>query len=142
MCYVSWKEEEEKVTIQLIDTPVHVDFSVEVNRSVTLWRSLAKSGEAQVTGHTEKAVHALMPGLVLVTKWLLIELKKTLCHVDQLCATGNTNIKADSCSYNTVLHTWVKSGEIGAPQRVQHILSIMEIKYENGDTSLKPNTRS
>ena len=43
MCYVSWKEEEEKVMIQLIDTPgEHVDFSVEVNRSVTLWRSQAK----------------------------------------------------------------------------------------------------
>ena len=30
--------------------------------------------------------------------------KQILCHMDQLCAAGKTNMKADSYSYNTVLN--------------------------------------
>ena len=59
--------------------------------------------------------------------------------MDTLFEAGNTNVKADSYSYNTVLNAWAKSGD---PQRAERILSIMEGRYQNGDISLKPNTRS
>lgn len=68
--------------------------------------------------------------------------EQILQHMDQLYSDRKTSIKADSYSYNTVLNAWAKSGQVGAPQRAERILTIMENKFRNGDKTLKPNTRT
>ncbi len=70
--------------------------------------------------------------------------EQILRHMDKLHASGNTRVKADSYSYNTVLNAFgpkvVRS--VHHDVRAEHVLLIMETKFRNGDTHLKPNTRS
>ncbi len=42
----------------------------------------------------------------------------------------------------TVINAWAKSGVDGAAQHAESVLETMENKYRQGDSSLKPNTRT
>lgn len=62
--------------------------------------------------------------------------------MENLNRTGNKLVKPDAYTYNTVINAWAKSGERGSASRAQHLLSIMEQRYNMGDHKIKPNTRS
>ena len=62
--------------------------------------------------------------------------------MDQLHAAGNPGIKTDSYTYNTIINAWAKSGERGAANKAETLLSIIKQKYRDGDRSLQPNTRT
>ena len=40
------------------------------------------------------------------------------------------------------INAWAKSGERGAAARAEHVLSVMEKRYRDGDNAFKPNTRT
>ena len=40
------------------------------------------------------------------------------------------------------INAWAKSGEKGAAARAEHVLSVMEQRYRDGDNDFKPNTRT
>lgn len=45
-------------------------------------------------------------------------------------------------SLHSVINAWAKSGAKGAAQNAESVLQTMENKYRQGDSSLKPNTRT
>lgn len=89
-------------------------------------------------------------------------------HMDELYRGGNNGVKPDTYTYNTLvrrrsalsylitmeskcshfmfsslqINAWAKSGEKGSAARAEHVLSVMERRYADGDKDFKPNTRT
>eukprot|EP00529_Nitzschia_sp_RCC80_P006684 CAMPEP_0113488838 /NCGR_PEP_ID=MMETSP0014_2-20120614/26223_1 /TAXON_ID=2857 /ORGANISM="Nitzschia sp." /LENGTH=1510 /DNA_ID=CAMNT_0000382563 /DNA_START=209 /DNA_END=4741 /DNA_ORIENTATION=+ /assembly_acc=CAM_ASM_000159 len=53
---------------------------------------------------------------------------------------SHPSIQADKYSYNTVIHSFSRSGGPGAAKKAQELLSTMQRKYEEGNKSTKPDT--
>lgn len=92
--------------------------------------------------------------------------EQILDHMDELYRAGNNGVKPDTYTYNTLvsklsfvisfhvsacfsltikfyqINAWAKSGEKGAAGRAEHVLSVMEQRYRDGDNDFKPNTRT
>lgn len=68
--------------------------------------------------------------------------EQILNHMDELYRAGNSGVKPDTYTYNTLINAWAKSGEKGAAARAEHVLSVMETRYRDGDNDFKPNTRT
>jgi hypothetical protein len=60
-------------------------------------------------------------------------------RMEELCQSGNLDVKPDVWTYQSLISTWSTSKVYGAPQRCEEILRIMDAKYKAGDESLKPN---
>ena len=56
--------------------------------------------------------------------------------------TGNSSVKPDVVTYNSLMSAWAQSGHPEAPERAEAILQDMERSYdESGDRSIRPNGR-
>jgi hypothetical protein len=62
--------------------------------------------------------------------------------MDELYLAGNTGVKPDRYTYNTLINVWAKSNERGSAARAEHVLSVMEKRFRDGDHDFKPNTRT
>jgi hypothetical protein len=70
-----------------------------------------------------------------------INLEKLLRRVVEEKLAGNVYVESIDmlAMYNALVHTWAKSKEKGAPQRVEEIFDTMLRLYEDGEIDLKPD---
>ena len=47
-----------------------------------------------------------------------------------------------ACFSNTLINAWAKSSERGSAGRAEHVLRVMQQRYNDGDEDFKPNTRT
>lgn len=70
-----------------------------------------------------------------------VNLERLLRRVVEEKLAGNAHVESIDmlAMYNAVVHTWAKSREKGAPQRVEEIFDTMLHLYEAGEIDLKPD---
>jgi len=66
--------------------------------------------------------------------------EKILKQMDVLFHLGNTFVRPDTKSYNTVINAWAKLGEMETVSRAEHTLAEMTRRSEAGEHHLKPDT--
>ena len=60
--------------------------------------------------------------------------------MQELYKAGNTDVKPNMISFNTVLSAWAKSQDPAAAKQTEVILQCMQELSEAGNTDVKPNT--
>ncbi len=59
--------------------------------------------------------------------------------MERHCNKGDHHLKPNTRTHTSVIDTWAKSGEHGATARAEHILTSMQIQYEE---NVKPNAHT
>ena len=59
--------------------------------------------------------------------------------MDRLHKSGNSEVAADTITFNAVLDAWARSGDRMAAQRAEQILDHMDELYRAGNQNVKPD---